>query len=77
VAPESIDGSAWNLHVRLLRAQLAVRYSKLAKNRGLETDMETAIVFENQIFALCFATEDQKEGMTTFIEKRNADFICR
>lgn len=59
------------------RAQLAVRYSKMAINRGLETDIETAIVFENQVFALCFATEDQKEGMTAFIEKRNADFRCR
>jgi len=49
----------------------------MAINRGLETDIETAIVFENQIFALCFATEDQKEGMTAFVEKRNAEFKCR
>ncbi|HOP65287.1 MAG TPA: enoyl-CoA hydratase-related protein [Spirochaetota bacterium] len=59
------------------RAQIAVRYSKMAINRGLETDIETAIVFENQVFALCFATDDQKEGMTAFIEKRDADFKCK
>jgi len=55
-------------------AQLAVRYSKMAINRGIETDIDTAIAFENQVFALCFATEDQKEGMTAFIEKRPPDF---
>lgn len=78
VAPDQLMESAMELARKIAsRAQLAVRYSKMAINRGLETDMETAIVFENQIFALCFATEDQKEGMTAFIEKRNADFICR
>jgi enoyl-CoA hydratase len=56
------------------KAQIAVRYSKMAINRGIETDLETAIVFENQIFALCFATEDQKEGMNAFVEKRSPNF---
>jgi len=56
------------------KAQIAVRYSKMAINRGTETDLETAIVFENQIFALCFATEDQKEGMNAFVEKRSPNF---
>jgi enoyl-CoA hydratase len=56
------------------KAQLAVRYSKAAINRGYETDVDTAIAFENQIFALCFATEDQKEGMTAFVEKRAPQF---
>jgi enoyl-CoA hydratase len=56
------------------KAQIAVRYSKLAINKGIETDINTAIVFENQIFALCFATEDQKEGMNAFVEKRSPHF---
>lgn len=56
------------------KAQLAVRYSKMAINRGYETDIETAIAFENQVFALCFSTEDQKEGMTAFVEKRKPQF---
>ncbi len=56
------------------KAQLAVRYSKLAINRGMETDINTAIAFENQVFALCFATEDQKEGMNAFVEKRSPHF---
>jgi len=78
VAPDQLMDSAMELARKIAsRAQIAVRYSKMAINRGLETDIETAIVFENQIFALCFATEDQKEGMTAFVEKRNAEFKCR
>lgn len=52
----------------------AVRYSKEAINRGIETDIETGIDFEVNLFGLCFAGEDQKEGMNAFIEKRQAEF---
>ena len=55
-------------------AQLAVRYSKEAINRGIETDIEAGMVTERDLFGLCFATEDQKEGMTAFLEKRKAEF---
>lgn len=59
------------------RAQLAVRYSKMAINRGLESYTDTAIAFENQVFGLCFVTEDQKEGMSAFVEKHDANFKFR
>lgn len=55
-------------------AQLAVRYSKSAINRGIETDIETGIALEREYFGLCFATEDQKEGMMAFMERRKPDF---
>ncbi|MFZ5966132.1 MAG: short-chain-enoyl-CoA hydratase [Bacillota bacterium] len=55
-------------------AQIAVRYAKSAMNRGIETDIETGIVIEKDLFALCFASEDQKEGMTAFIEKQKPEF---
>lgn len=55
-------------------AQLAVRYSKTAINRGIETDIETGIEIEKDLFAICFSTEDQKEGMSAFIEKRKPSF---
>jgi enoyl-CoA hydratase len=48
----------------------AVRLAKRSVNTGAETDLETANAFEQQAFALCFATEDQKEGMRAFLEKR-------
>ncbi|WDV44489.1 short-chain-enoyl-CoA hydratase [Clostridiaceae bacterium M8S5] len=55
-------------------AQLAVKYSKSAINRGIETDIETGIEIEKDIFALCFASEDQTEGMNAFVEKRKPEF---
>ncbi len=56
------------------RARLAVSYSKMAINRSMEADIDTAIAFENQVFGMCFSTEDQVEGMTAFIEKRKPEF---
>ena len=55
-------------------APLAVRYSKEAIWKGLEATMEDGIKIENELFAKCFATEDQKEGMAAFLEKRKAEF---
>lgn len=52
----------------------AIRNSKEAMNRGIETDLETAIDIESNLFGLCFAHQDQKEGMTAFVEKRKANF---
>lgn len=55
-------------------APAAVRYAKCAINEGSQTDLDTAIVIENNWFAKCFATQDQKEGMHAFLEKRKAEF---
>ena len=52
----------------------AVKYAKEAINRGIETDIETGIAYEANIFGLCFSMKDQKEGMNAFLEKRAADF---
>lgn len=56
------------------RAPLAVRYVKEAINRGIETDIETGISIETDLFGLCFATADQKEGMEAFLWKRKPVF---
>jgi enoyl-CoA hydratase len=56
-------------------AQLAVRYSKEAIKLGSQTDINTGIDIETNLFGLCFSTKDQKEGMSAFIEKRDAKFI--
>ncbi len=57
-----------------LKGQIAVKYAKSAINRGTEADMDTGNAMETELFALCFANEDQKEGMTAFLEKRKAEF---
>ena len=55
-------------------APLAVKYSAQAMKRGIEVPMEEAIKIENELFAKCFATQDQKEGMAAFLGKRKAEF---
>lgn len=67
-------------HVRKLarkivsRGQISVRLCKVAVNEGMQTDIDRAMTLEADIFGLCFATEDQKEGMGAFVEKRKAQF---
>ncbi|MGL5315365.1 MAG: enoyl-CoA hydratase-related protein [Peptostreptococcaceae bacterium] len=56
------------------KGQLAIRYAKVALNKGYEVDIETGISMESHLFGLCFASEDQKEGMSAFLEKREANF---
>lgn len=51
-------------------AQVAVRQSKAAMNRGTRCGLETGLAFESQAFALCFSTPDQREAMQAFLEKR-------
>ncbi len=75
VAPDALMETAMAMAQKIAsRAQLAVRYSKMAIDKGLEADTYTAASFENQVFGLCFATDDQIEGMTAFSEKRSAVF---
>lgn len=51
-------------------APIAVRYCKEAIDRGLQTDIDSAIVIEEELFGACFETADQAEGMGAFLEKR-------
>ena len=57
--------------------QLAVKYSKAAINRGINCDLDTGSAIEVDLFGLCFATEDQKEGMSAFLDKRKPEFKKR
>ena len=52
------------------KAQVAIRTSKMALRRGIDCDINTAVTYEALAFATCFGTEDQKEGMQAFLEKR-------
>jgi enoyl-CoA hydratase len=49
---------------------LAVRAAKEAVNRAYELSLEAGLEFERRNFFLLFASEDQREGMAAFIEKR-------
>jgi len=55
----------------------SVMLAKEATNRALETTLAEGILYERRVFHSLFATEDQKEGMNAFIEKRQPHFKNR
>ena len=55
----------------------AVMMAKEAVNRSFETTLSEGVRFERRVFHSLFATEDQKEGMAAFAEKRKAQFKHR
>jgi enoyl-CoA hydratase len=52
----------------------AVMMAKESINRAYETTLNEGVLFERRVFHSLFATDDQKEGMKAFVEKRKADF---
>ncbi|MFR5265610.1 short-chain-enoyl-CoA hydratase [Clostridium sp.] len=56
-------------------APIAITLCKDAINRGMQVDIDKAISIEAEDFGKCFNTEDQKEGMTAFLERREKNFI--
>jgi enoyl-CoA hydratase len=56
------------------RAPLAVRLAKEAINQAFETSLTDGLADERRSFYLLFASQDQKEGMAAFIEKRKAQW---
>ena len=68
--PEELMDKAMELAQAIAaNAQVAVRQSKAAIRRGQQTDMYTGAAYEAESFAVCFATEDQKDAMTAFVNK--------
>ena len=55
------------------KAQVAIRTSKMAIRRGIDCDISTAATYEALAFATCFSTEDQKDAMKAFVEKRKLE----
>ncbi|MBX9702182.1 MAG: enoyl-CoA hydratase/isomerase family protein, partial [Acetobacteraceae bacterium] len=55
----------------------SVAIAKEAVNRAYETTLSEGVRFERRVFHSLFATEDQKEGMSAFAEKRKASFRNR
>ena len=51
-------------------APIAVQAAKRAMTQGISLPIDQAVVCEEKAFGSCFATEDQKEGMGAFLEKR-------
>jgi len=56
---------------------VGVRLAKTIIDAGFNMDLGEACSLESYAFSLCFTTEDQKEGMAAFVEKRKPDFKGR
>lgn len=58
-------------------APIAVKFAKQAINIGSNVDIDSGIAVENNLFGLCFSTEDQKNGMQAFIKREKCTFENR
>ena len=59
----------------LLRNSPAIlKLAKIAVNKSLETPLSVGMSYERDIFAMCFGTDDQKEGAKAFLEKRKPSY---
>jgi enoyl-CoA hydratase len=56
------------------KSAITVMVVKEAVNRSQETGLQDGLLFERRMFHALFATEDQKEGMSAFLEKRQPQF---
>ncbi|UYV37565.1 enoyl-CoA hydratase [Rhodobacteraceae bacterium D3-12] len=59
------------------KSVITVMAVKESVNRSYETTLREGLLFERRVFHSLFATEDQKEGMAAFMEKREAQFRDR
>ncbi len=59
------------------KSRLTTYFVKEAVNRSYETTLSEGLLFERRLFHSLFATEDQKEGMRAFLEKREPQFRDR
>jgi len=59
------------------RPTFAMKMTKTAVNEGMNMDLRAALAYETRCFEILFSTEDQKEGMNAFVEKRKGVYKGR
>ena len=75
VPPESLMAEAKELARKLLsKSSIALALAKKAITSGANMNLPSGLDLEAECFALSFATEDQKEGMSAFLQKRKPEF---
>ena len=75
VPPHLLMGEARRLATRIAaQGPIAVGRAKAAINQALQADLDAGLAFELEAVTLTFGTEDQKEGMTAFVERRKPAF---
>jgi enoyl-CoA hydratase len=76
-AGELLDRALETAAALAAKSAVALSAAKDAANRSLQGDLGAGLSYEAILFAALFATEDQKEGMRAFAEKREPRFIGR
>ena len=61
-------------HLIMKKGPVAVSMAKMAINVGMDTDINTGLLFERIAQTVAFSTEDRREGTAAFLEKREAVF---
>ncbi|PWI47522.1 hypothetical protein CEE45_11370 [Candidatus Heimdallarchaeota archaeon B3_Heim] len=75
VPPENLEEKTLKIASRLAKGpSFALNMAKEVINRGPESSLLDAIRMEAELFALCFAHEDVKEGVNAFLNKRKPNF---
>lgn len=59
------------------RGDVSLQAAKEAINASFDLPLQEGLRFERRLFQALFATKDQKEGMSAFVEKRKVRFVCR
>jgi len=73
-AAELVDAAVKTADKIASHSKLVVQMCKEAVNTAFETTLQEGLHFEKRTFHTTFATDDRKEGMTAFVEKRKASF---
>ena len=75
VEPEALlDEAKAMMALILTKAPVAVRYAKVAVNKGVNLDLANGLELEKDVAALAFASDDAKEGTAAFLAKRTPAF---
>jgi len=73
--PAELQQAALELARKLAsKSPIMLRLAKQAVNRGIEMDLKSGLAEEVKAFRVCFTTQDFKEGLTAFMEKRQPKF---
>lgn len=76
--PGELMPSALELAQRIAEhPPMAVRFAKRAINRGMQTDLDSGLEYERYAAAMIMDSDDRKEGMRAFVEKRKPVFTGR
>lgn len=72
---EELMAAAHEMAKKIMKkGPVAISMAKMSINIGMDTDMNTGLLFERIAQTVVFGTDDRKEGTAAFLEKRDANF---